>query len=90
MLRLTDEILAQAPSPDRLNLWQPLTVSELRATQREARPASSPPPSACPERPDTWTARIDRVVLHPNRRTCDPAAAAVRDVPGPFSPGRSR
>src|SRR5215468_4536966 len=36
LLRLTDDILAQAPSPDRQNLWQPLTVPQLRATQREA------------------------------------------------------
>src|SRR5664279_167035 len=36
LLRLTDYILAQTPSPDRPNLWRPLTVSELRTTQREA------------------------------------------------------
>jgi ferrous iron transport protein B len=64
LLRLTDELLAQAPAKPRENLWQPLTVSELRATQREADRiiASS---VSLPARPDTWTARIDSVVLHP-------------------------
>jgi ferrous iron transport protein B len=64
LLRLTDELLAQAPIKPRENLWQPLTASELRATQREADRIIA----ACvslPERPDTWTARIDAVVLHP-------------------------
>jgi ferrous iron transport protein B len=64
LLRLTDEILAQARSPDRENLWQPLTVSQLRATQREADRIIATTVSL-PERPDTWTARIDAVVLHP-------------------------
>jgi len=64
LLRLTDEILAQAPSPDRQNLWQPLTVPQLRATQREADRIIATTVSL-PERPDTWTARIDAVVLHP-------------------------
>jgi ferrous iron transport protein B len=64
LLRLTDELLARAPAKPRENLWQPLTVSELRATQREADRiiASS---VSLPARPDTWTARIDAVVLHP-------------------------
>jgi ferrous iron transport protein B len=64
LLRLTDEVLAQAPSPDRQNLWRPLAVSELRATQREADRIIATSVSL-PERPDTWTARIDSVVLHP-------------------------
>jgi ferrous iron transport protein B len=64
LLRLTDEILAQAAQPDRQNLWQPLTVAELRATQREADRIIATSVSL-PERPDTWTARIDKVVLHP-------------------------
>ncbi len=64
LLRLTDELLAQASTKPRENLWQPLTVSELRATQREADRiiASS---VSLPARPDTWTARIDAIVLHP-------------------------
>ena len=64
LLRLTDYILAQTPSPDRPNLWRPLTVSELRTTQREADRIIAATVSL-PERPDTWTTRIDAVVLHP-------------------------
>jgi ferrous iron transport protein B len=64
LLNLTDEILAQTPSPDRQNNWHPLTVPELRATQREADRIIATAVSL-PERPDTWTARIDSVVLHP-------------------------
>ena len=64
LLRRTDEIMAQGEMPATPNLWQPLTVAELRATQREADRiiASS---VSLPTRPDTWTARIDAVVLHP-------------------------
>src|SRR6202035_2301592 len=36
LLRRTDEIAAQAQPPPAQNLWQPLTVAQLRATQREA------------------------------------------------------
>src|SRR5436853_862969 len=64
LLRLTDDILTQAPSPPRQNLWEPLTVSQLRATQREADRIISTTVSL-PSRPDTWTARIDAIVLHP-------------------------
>ena len=64
LLRLTDDILAQAQSPIRENLWRPLTVAELRATQREADRIIGTTVSL-PTRPDTWTARIDAVVLHP-------------------------
>src|SRR6201999_2855927 len=45
-------------------LWQPLTVSELRSNQREADRIIAATVSL-PARPDTWTARIDNVVLHP-------------------------
>jgi ferrous iron transport protein B len=64
LLRLTDEILAQTPSPHRQNLWEPLTVAQLRATQREADRIIATTVSL-PARPDTWTARIDAIVLHP-------------------------
>jgi ferrous iron transport protein B len=64
LLRLTDDILAQAPTKPRENLWRPLTVSELRTTQREADRIIAATVSL-PARPDTWTARIDAVVLHP-------------------------
>src|SRR5271167_2308903 len=64
LLRLTDEILAREDVSERQNLWQPLTVSQLRATQREADHIIAATVSL-PSRPDTWTARIDAVVLHP-------------------------
>jgi ferrous iron transport protein B len=64
LLRRTDEIAAQTPIPVRQNLWQPLTVAELRATQREADRIIAATISL-PAKPDTWTARIDAVVLHP-------------------------
>lgn len=64
LLRRTDEIAALAPTPQRQNLWQPLTVAQLRATQREADRIIAETVSL-PARPDSWTARIDAVVLHP-------------------------
>src|SRR5246127_5573002 len=64
LLRLTDDILAQGSTKPRENLWRPLTVSELRATQREADRIIGAT-VGLPARPDTWTARIDAVVLHP-------------------------
>ena len=64
LLRLTDDILIQTPSPHRPNLWEPLTVTQLRTTQREADRIIANTVSL-PARPDTWTARIDAIVLHP-------------------------
>src|ERR1700710_929977 len=64
LLRLTDEIAAQAQAPHRQNLWEPLSVAQLRATQREADRIIAAAVSL-PARPDSWTARIDAVVLHP-------------------------
>ncbi len=64
LLRRTDEISARAPVPLQQNLWQPLTVAGLRATQRQADRIIAATISL-PTRPDTWTARIDAVVLHP-------------------------
>jgi ferrous iron transport protein B len=64
LLKLTDEISAQLQPQPQENHWRPLSVAELRATQREADCIIG----ACvslPSRPDTWTARIDAVVLHP-------------------------
>jgi ferrous iron transport protein B len=63
LMRLTDELLSAAPV-DHQNTWRPLTVPELRATQREADRIIAATVSL-PARPDTWTARIDAVVLHP-------------------------
>ena len=81
LLRLTDEISAQAPTPAAQNLWQPLSFAQLRATQREADRIIAATVSL-PTRPDTWTARIDAVVLHPVAGLADPGADPVRDVPG--------
>src|SRR6202140_3383942 len=64
LLSKTDEISRQAPFPLQQNLWRPLTVAELRATQREADRIIAATISL-PAKPDTWTARIDAVVLHP-------------------------
>lgn len=64
LLRRTDEIMAQGEMPATPNLWQPLTVAQLRATQREADRIIASAVSL-PTRPDTWTSRIDAVVLHP-------------------------
>jgi ferrous iron transport protein B len=64
LLGRTDEIAAQEQSLAGPNRWQPLTVSQLRSTQREADRIITSAVSL-PARPDTWTARIDAVVLHP-------------------------
>ena len=64
LLRRTDEIAAQAQPRSTENLWEPLTVAQLRATQREADRIIASTVSL-PSRPDSWTARIDAVVLHP-------------------------
>ena len=64
LLRLTDEISAQAQPPTGPNRWRPLSSSELRVTQRQADRIIASTVSL-PARPDTWTARIDAVVLHP-------------------------
>jgi ferrous iron transport protein B len=64
LLRKTDEIALQQPAPLQQNLWQPLSVADLRATQREADRIIGATVSL-PSKPDTWTARIDAVVLHP-------------------------
>ncbi|TKW79107.1 MAG: ferrous iron transporter B, partial [Bradyrhizobium icense] len=64
LLRLTDEIAAGGKAPAGENRWQPLTAAQLRANQREADRIIGEHVSL-PTRPDTWTARIDSVVLHP-------------------------
>jgi ferrous iron transport protein B len=64
LLRLTDEFAARTDLPAQQNQWEPLSVSQLRATQREADSIIASTVSL-PARPDTWTARIDAVVLHP-------------------------
>jgi ferrous iron transport protein B len=64
LLRQTDEIAARAQLSSQQNLWHPLSIAELRATQREADRIISAT-VGLPTKPDTWTARIDAVVLHP-------------------------
>jgi ferrous iron transport protein B len=72
LLQRTDEIAAHAlasmtPAAAEnasQKTWQPLTTAELRASQREADRIIADTVSL-PARPDTWTARIDAVVLHP-------------------------
>jgi ferrous iron transport protein B len=64
LLRQTDEMAAQAAASAQQNGWQPLTIAELRATQRQADRIIASTISL-PAKPDTWTARIDAVVLHP-------------------------
>ncbi|WP_038975511.1 ferrous iron transporter B, partial [Bradyrhizobium japonicum] len=64
LLALTDEISAKLAAEPRENSWRALSVAELRATQREADRIIADCVSL-PARPDTWTARIDAVVLHP-------------------------
>jgi ferrous iron transport protein B len=64
LLRLTDGIAAGGKAPPRENRWQPLTAAQLRASQREADRIIGES-VGLPTRPDTWTARIDAVVLHP-------------------------
>ncbi|KJC41630.1 ferrous iron transporter B [Bradyrhizobium sp. LTSP857] len=64
LLNLTDEISAKLAAEPQENTWRALSVAELRATQREADRIITDCVSL-PSRPDTWTARIDAVVLHP-------------------------
>ncbi len=65
LLRRIDELIeSQAPVASQQNLWQPLAVAELRATQREADRIIAAT-IGLPTKPDTWTTRIDAVVLHP-------------------------
>jgi ferrous iron transport protein B len=63
LLRMTDEMVTQEgkAEPDS---WQPLSVAQLREAQRTAdRIIASA--VTLPAKPDTWTTRIDAVVLHP-------------------------
>ena len=64
LLRQADVIAAQVASPPGENLWHPHSVGELRTLQREADRIIAATVSL-PARPDTWTARVDAVVLHP-------------------------
>ncbi|MBU6456253.1 MAG: ferrous iron transporter B [Bradyrhizobium sp.] len=64
LLRVTDQMIAASSETTRSEEWTPMSVAQLRATQREADRIIASAISL-PTRPDTWTARIDAVVLHP-------------------------
>jgi len=64
LLRLTDTVAEQSVRQAAENDWRPHSVAELRATQRAADRIIKDTVSL-PARPDTWTARVDSVVLHP-------------------------
>ncbi|MET4800191.1 ferrous iron transporter B [Bradyrhizobium sp. LB11.1] len=64
LLALTDDISAKLAAEPAENSWRALGVAELRATQREADRIITDCVSL-PASPDTWTARIDAIVLHP-------------------------
>lgn len=64
LLRRLDDLVEDGPAPGGAFSWNPPSSSELRATQREADriiAAAVRKPSA----PDTLTARLDSVLLHP-------------------------
>ena len=67
LLRQTDEFAANSPvvlAALAGGDWAPPSAADLRATQREADRIIAATVSL-PARPDTWTGRIDSVVLHP-------------------------
>ena len=63
LLRRIDEIVAAAPAK-RESTWQPPSISDLRAAQREADRVIKAAVGE-PKRPDTITGRVDGVLLHP-------------------------
>jgi ferrous iron transport protein B len=63
LLRLTDEF-ATRPTEPATNDWKPLSISELKATQREADRIIRETVKM-PVKPDSLTTRVDAVVLHP-------------------------
>src|SRR5262252_7349530 len=64
LLRRMDQIADAHLAAPGENTWQPPSTSELRAAQREADRIIAAA-VAMPERPDTLTARLDAVLLHP-------------------------
>ena len=64
LLRRMDEIAAAHLAAPGENTWHPPSTAELRAAQREADRVIATA-VAMPERPDTLTARLDAVLLHP-------------------------
>ncbi len=64
LLRRMDEMAAGRMEPSGENTWKPLTAGELRAAQREADRIIDVA-VGMPARPDTVSARVDAVLLHP-------------------------
>src|SRR5690242_17341846 len=64
LMRRMDEIADAHLAAAGENTWHPPSSSELRAAQREADRVIAAA-VAMPERPDTLTARLDAVLLHP-------------------------
>ncbi|HMA75225.1 MAG TPA: ferrous iron transporter B [Xanthobacteraceae bacterium] len=64
LLRRMDELAAGALDPSGENTWKPPTAGELRAAQREADRVIAAA-VGIPARPDTVSARVDAVLLHP-------------------------
>ena len=64
LLRRMDELAAGRLDPSGENTWKPPTTVELRAAQREADRVIAAAVGA-PARPDTISARVDAVLLHP-------------------------
>jgi ferrous iron transport protein B len=64
LLRRMDEIAVSHFGATGENTWAPPSAAELRAAQREADRIIKTA-VAMPERPDTLTARLDAVLLHP-------------------------
>src|SRR5262249_57859695 len=64
LLRRMDEVAEAHLEAPGENTWHPPSTSELRAAQREADRIIAAA-VAMPERPDTLTAHLDAVLLHP-------------------------
>jgi len=64
LLRRMDEVAESTAGSSRENIWQPSSTSDLRARQREADRIIGVAVGA-PARPDTFTGRVDAVLLHP-------------------------
>jgi ferrous iron transport protein B len=64
LLRRVDEMAAGRLDPSGENTWKPPTTGELRAAQREADRVIAAAVGT-PARPDTISARVDAVLLHP-------------------------
>jgi ferrous iron transport protein B len=64
LLHRLDDMAAGRLDPSGENTWKPLTTGELRAAQREADRVIAAA-VVMPARPDTLSARVDAVLLHP-------------------------